>query len=178
VIGPEARIDFKHTDKAAAKQPRTNKKNQGKSHFRNHENAAQAIVREALGAATPGFLQEMAEAVTRGSKCGREPEEQSCEEGNAEREEQDTQVQSDFLYPRQLLRAGGDKQAHKPQARARPNAPPTSESSMLSVRSCRTMRRRAAPSAVRIAISRRRATALTVSGPCPAYNAAFRIMPN
>jgi hypothetical protein len=79
VIGPEAGIDFQHTDKAAAKQPGANKKNQRESHFRNDENAAQAIVGETLGAATPGFLQEMAEAVTRGSKRGREPEEQSCQ---------------------------------------------------------------------------------------------------
>ena len=113
MIGSEAGIDFKHPDKAAAKQPGANKKNQRESHFRNDENAAQAIVGEALGAATPGFLQEMAQAVTSGSECGREPEEQSCQEGNAEREEQDTQVQSDFLYPWQLLRAGGNEQAHQ-----------------------------------------------------------------
>src|SRR5713226_1978155 len=46
-----------------------------------------------------------------------------------------------------------------PHARVSPSVPPTSESSMLSVRSWRTMRRRPAPSAVRMAISRRRATA-------------------
>src|SRR6266704_2161206 len=56
VIGSEAGIDFKHPDKAAAKQPGANKKNQRESHFCNDENAAQAIVGETLGAATPGFL--------------------------------------------------------------------------------------------------------------------------
>jgi len=56
--------------------------------------------------------------------------------GDAEREEQDTQVQSDLLYPWQLLRAGGNEQAHQPPGQSQTDAPPTNESSMLSVENC------------------------------------------
>ena len=49
------------------------------------------------------------------------------------------------------------------QARNTPAAPPIADSSTLSVSSCRTMRQRLAPSASRIATSRRRAAAFDSS---------------
>src|SRR6267143_269968 len=113
VIGAEAGIDFEHAHEAAAQQTGANEKHQRESDFRDDEKAAKAIVSKTLGAAAPGFVQEMAEAVTRGGNGGREPEEQTGQERNAKSEEQNAQVQSDFLHAGQLLWAGGHEQAHQ-----------------------------------------------------------------
>ena len=77
MIRPEAGIDFEHAHEAAAQQPGANEKHQREHHLRHDEKAAQSIVGETLCAAAPGFFQEMAEAVTRGSNGRRKPEKQS-----------------------------------------------------------------------------------------------------
>ena len=59
-----------------------------------------------------------------------------------------------------ILFNGSEGETREPQATTTPIAPPTTAIKILSVRSCRTIRQRPAPSAVRMTISRPRSAPL------------------
>jgi len=153
VIGSEARVEFKHPDKAAAKQPGANKKNNEKP-LPYDENAAQAIVgNSARHARLPSGN---GETVTSGSRV-RARARRAPSGGDASVRARHASPERSPV-PVAAAQAGGNEQAPPAPGQSQTERSAYEERQHASVKSCRTMRRRPAPSAMRMAISARLVT--------------------
>ena len=152
VIGPEAGVHVQQRHEAPAHQSRADDERHRHRDFGDDEHGAHALVAWP-GHAAPGVLQHHLRVAPRRAERRHDAEEETAREREAKRKAHDRRVEDDVRRARQLPRAQRQQAGDAELRDAQTDAPPSSDTTRLSVRSWRTSRPRRAPSARRTAIS-------------------------